>query len=703
MIDATAAVPTLGVKGLSLAYDASNRPLHVLQHVDLEVQAGEVVGLVGESGSGKSTLAFACMRYLSSNATVLDGDIAFEGRSLLAASEPELTRLRGKRLAMVYQDPNTSLNPTLTIGLQIAEVLQRHQGLSASAARRRAVELLRSVNLSDPDGAMHKIPHQLSGGEKQRILIAIAFSCKPGLLILDEPTTALDPTTAAGVLDLIRQLQRETRVAALFITHDLGTVASIAQRLDVIYAGRIVESGPTSEVLRNPRHPYTRMLLASAPGLASASPGERLTALAGPAPDLTRPPTGCIFQGRCPFVTDACTQRPVELSAGAHRVACVRYPKIAGEAFPTGQDTRSMDDSRVAGASSEPGDRESPLLIAEHIEVGYRRRGRSIARDARVLRAVRDVELHVDRGETLALVGESGSGKSSLARALVGLEAATGTLRVGAASYRLPARLGRDYRQRVQIIFQNPDQSLNPRQTVATILTRPLVLRGVPRRERTLRVGELLAQVRLPAAYAAKFPHQLSGGEKQRVAIARAFATRPELVICDEITSALDVSVQASIVNLLSDLQDEHGTAYLFISHDLDLVRRIADRVAVMYLGEILETGAASELFEPPYHPYTEALLSAVPSPLAEAQRRPIRLHGDPPGSDARPAGCPFASRCPRRIGQVCDDVPPPVVAFGAGHALRCHIPLDTLRRAPPVPVDSADARGTAPQLDGQP
>jgi peptide/nickel transport system ATP-binding protein len=685
----------LQVDDLHVSYQTRRGPLQVLRGVNLDIGPGEVVGLVGESGSGKSTLAYACVRYLSGNATIPGGDILFQGESLFALSEERLRALRGKKIGMVYQDPNTSLNPTLRLGEQVAEVLRHHERLGPDAARQRTRELLESVRLADPDFIMTKFPHEVSGGEKQRVLIAMALACRPSLLVLDEPTTALDATTSVGILDLIRTLQQETGVAVLYITHELGVIARIAQRISVIYAGSIVEEGASHEVLEAPRHPYTRALLASIPNPYKEEAGRRLVTFTGASPNLLDPPEGCIFQDRCPFVRDECRHGVVELAGDGQLAACVRLPEIQGVPLPS-TDPHLIDQEAAA-------DRQE-LLAVEDLRVIYGRPSpleKLLPGRRRRVHAVSGVDFTIRQGETFGLVGESGCGKSSLARALVGLEEATGSVRLNGRRIELPARLDGKYRKSVQIVFQHPDHSLNPRQTVGAIISRPLRLYGSDGVELKKRVLELLEQVRLPGSYATRYPHQLSGGEKQRVAIARAFATRPRLVICDEITSGLDVSVQASIVNLLADLQDRYGTAYIFISHDLNLVRQIADRVAVMYLGRFVEAGHAEELFNPPYHPYTEALLSAVPIPDARLRGRAIRLHGALPSPKDPPQGCPFHTRCPHKLGAICEREPPPRQEFGGGHWLSCHIPSADLRGFPPIwtPVEerapaSADGIG---------
>ena len=670
------------MRGLSVGYRTARGLLRVLDGVDLSIPPGTVVGLVGESGSGKSTLAYAIVRYLSDNARVLGGSVTLDGEDLLEATEHRLRELRGAAVGMVYQDPAAALNPTLRLGEQLTEGLRRHGRLGRKEAAARGARLLDLVRLPDPAFLMRRYPHEGSGGEKQRVLIAMALAGRPKLLVFDEPTTALDATTAAGILDLIRGLQEETGAAVLYITHDLGNVARVAQRVNVIYAGRIVEEGHVDDVLRRPRHPYTRVLMASVPNPWRGGAGRRLTSFAGLPPDLAVPPAGCIFQDRCPFADGRCRTETVHLpAAGDHRVACLHAEETAGRplAPPPG--------AAPAGEARAPGE---PLLQATGLGVEYGRRSfveQVLRAPSERVQALVDVDLAVGRGETVGLVGESGCGKSTLARALVGLAAFRGTIRMGGKPVRAPSDMDDAYRRAVQIVFQHPDLSLNPRMTVGEIVGRPLRLyEGTAGKELDGRVAGLLEEVRLPARYARRRPHELSGGEKQRVAIARAFGPRPSLVICDEITSGLDVSVQASILNLLAELQDRLGTAFLFISHDLNLVQHFADRIVVMYLGRVVERrAAAGGRLVPPFHPYTEALLSAVPVPEPGLEARRVRLEGPLPSPKDPPPGCCFTTRCPRRLGPECDGERPALAEVGPGHRLACHIPLPELAAVEPI------------------
>ena len=656
----------------------------MLRDVSLTIEAGTVAGLVGESGSGKSTLAYAIVRYLSSNATVLAGRIGFDGIDLLSLPSNELRLLRGQGIGMVFQDPATALNPTLRLGVQLVEGLRHHEGLSSKAARERGLELLRVVHLPDPRAMFRRFPHEVSGGEKQRVLIAMAFACRPRLLVFDEPTTALGATTAAGILDLIRQLQAETGIAALYITHDLGNVAQVAQQVNVIYVGQIVEAGDVADVLERSRHPYTRMLIASVPNPYRGERSRALPTFAGPAPDLHHTSRGCIFRSRCPFVEDQCLTGEVRLTDhGGRRVACIRVQDTMGRPLTAGQPI-------AAGGATGRAAPDAVLFEFAGIEVHYGRDhvlDRVLRARSRRVRAVAGVEIAIREGQTVGLVGESGCGKSTLARAALGLVPFRGTVRMQGREISNAGQMTPDYRRSIQIVFQHPDLSLNPRLSVGELVGRPIRLyERIRGKALEHRVDGLLERVHLPAGTGRRRPHELSGGEKQRVAIARAFGPKPRLVICDEITSGLDVSVQASILNLLLELQREYRTAYLFISHDLNLVQHIADEIVVMYLGRVVERRTSrGEVLMPPYHPYTEALLSAVPVPEPTLRARRVRLEGALPGPAGPSAGCCFSTRCPRKLGRICDESQPPLAEARRGHELACHIGAQELREVAPI------------------
>ncbi|HEY7138822.1 MAG TPA: ABC transporter ATP-binding protein [Methylomirabilota bacterium] len=696
MSDAATGDVVLDVRDLSVAYQARGAEVRAVRGVSLQVHAGETLALVGESGSGKTSLALAVMRYLDASGRVTGGAIRFHGEDLLTLPAAALRELRGARLAMVYQDPQTALNPAFPVGEQVAEALRIHLRLGHRDARRRAVELLAQVNLPQPEQAYARYPHELSGGQQQRVVIAMAFACDPELLLMDEPTTGLDVTTEARILDLVAELKARHRSAILYITHNLGVVARFCHRVAVMYAGELVEDGPVERVFARPLHPYTRGLLACVPRLDASKQAAPLAAIGGQLPSLVAPPRGCIFEPRCPDRVPLCAERAPAATAapGGGTVRCHRWDELP--AF------RVASVPAVAAGPS-PDARPPGLLQVDGLRCHYRL-GRPLA-DAvrgippRAVRAVDDVSLEVARAHTLALVGESGCGKTTLGRAVVGLlEPVGGRIAFGGAdAAQLARRRPRDLRRRIQIIFQNPEATLNPQRTVGETLARPLELFGVgTAARRAERVRELLRAVQLPETYIDRYPHELSGGEKQRVAVARAFAAEPELVVCDEPLSALDVSVQAAVLNLLVDLQTRTAAAYLFISHDLSVVRYLADRVAVMYMGRLCELGSVDALFAPPYHPYTEALLSAIPLPDPRSVQRKVRLEGPVPSPVDPGPGCRFQSRCPRKLGAVCETEPPPAREAAPGHVIVCHIPLEELRRVPPV-IEGRPAATTPP------
>jgi peptide/nickel transport system ATP-binding protein len=689
--DAKLGDAVLDVRDLSVAYCTRAGDVQAVRSVSLTVHAGETLALVGESGSGKTSLALAVMRYLDASGRVTGGAIRFRGEDLLAMPPAALRELRGARLAMVYQDPQMALNPAFTVGEQVAEVLRIHLRLGRRTARQRAIELLAQVNLPQPEDVYRRYPHELSGGQQQRAVIAMAFACDPELLLMDEPTTGLDVTTEARILDLIGELKARHRSAILYITHNLGVVARFCHRVAVMYAGELVEEGPVERVFARPLHPYIRGLLACVPRLDASKRAAPLTAIGGRLPSLVAPPRGCIFEPRCPERVSECAERAPAAAAapGGGTVRCHRW-----DALPA---FRTVGVPSAAAPSA--GAPTSGLLEVEGLRCHYllRRPLGDAVRGipARAVRAVDDVSLEVARAHTLALVGESGCGKTTLGRAVVGLvEPIGGRVAFGGAdAIRLARGRPRDLRRRIQIIFQNPEATLNPQRTVGETLARPLELFGsATAAERAERVRELLRAVQLPEGYVGRYPHELSGGEKQRVAVARAFAAEPELIVCDEPLSALDVSVQAAMLNLLVDLQERTGAAYLFISHDLSVVRYLADRVAVMYMGRLCEVGSVDALFAPPYHPYTEALLSAIPLPDPRSVQRKIRLEGPVPSPVDPGPGCRFQSRGPRKLGAVCETEPPPAREAAPGHVIVCHIPLEELRRVPPVIEDRPTA-----------
>ncbi len=686
--------PTLDVAHLSIGYRRGTRLLRVVDDVSFSIRPGEAYGLVGESGCGKTTVAMSLMRYLPENAVVDEASrIGFDGADLLAADRATLQDWRGNRIAMVYQNPGSALNPSMTVGAQVAETYRVHGGLAARAAREAAREMLAKVRLPDPEAVLDRYPHQLSGGQQQRVMIAMALAVNPDLLVLDEPTTGLDATVEAEVLDLVEALRAEYRTAVLFISHNLGVVARICDRVGVLYAGRLIEEGPCREIFAEPRHPYTRGLLDAAPRRGRMKAAGRLDSIPGSLPAIGEDLAGCAFAPRCPIAEDRCrTEAPVlEPVLPGRQARCFRQDEV--------HTLGSVAAPVPAPAAGTP----EVLLEITNLTKRYRQGGREVA-------AVNDVSLHVNRGEVFGLVGESGSGKTTLAKCLVGMVDPTeGAIRfedtelTGGSAVR-GRRRQRAVRRKIQMVFQNPETALNPRHSVGHILRRAVALLDdavAGRAERAERAADLARSVRLEPRHLDVRPSQLSGGLKQRVVIARSFAGTPSLVVCDEPVSALDVSVQAAILNLLVDLQYAKGVSYVFISHDMAVVRYIADRIGVMYLGQLVETGSTDAVFAPPHHPYTEALISAAPSLDPETERERIRLAEDAPVPSAATAGCRFESRCPRRLGDVCRTEEPPWQESEDGNRYRCHIAPAELLRLQLAPAEqpksvSGGARPTA-------
>ncbi len=665
------AVPdALSIQNLDVAYRVRGRDRVVLRGLDLAIRPGETVGLVGESGCGKSTAAMALMRYLPRNGRITRGRILIGGQDITTIDASALRRVRESEVSMVYQDPGRALNPSIRVGPQVAEVFTL-KGLPEADARRRALDMLRRVRITDPERVMERYPHQLSGGMQQRTAIAMALAVERKLIVLDEPTTGLDATVEAEVLDLIEALRAEHSTAVLFIGHNLGVIARMCSRVGVLYAGRLVEEGPTREVFAEPRHPYTVGLLRCLPRRGKSRLDERLDTIPGFLPASPTAVAGCIYHPRCAMAQDICrsTEPPLIALAGERLSRCHFHEKA-----PTlPRATRPEPAIRTSSAASAP-----PLLSVRSLSKTFG------VGDVRV-HALRDISLDLRAGETLGLVGESGSGKTTLAKVLLGLDAPDAGSVLTLAEEPLPPLPARRNLEAVQIVFQNPDSALNRAHTVRRIIGRALErlakLRGAQVQERML---ALTRGVQLADRYLEAKPRQLSGGLKQRVAIARAFAGTPKLVVCDEPTSALDVSVQAAILNLLADLQAERRTSYLFISHDLGVVRYLADRIAVLYLGRLLEIGPAATVFGGPHHPYTEALLSALPGPDGESLR--VKLEGEIPSAVSPPSGCVFHTRCPRHIGPICDTEEPALSERGQGHAIRCHLATVELGREPAEP-----------------
>ncbi len=681
------AVPALKVENLNIVYSTREGPVRAVRDVSFEIWPGEVLGLVGESGCGKSTIAFAIMKYIASNGRIEGGRIFFNGEDLLQKSERELCEIRGNKIAMVYQDPSTALNPCLRIGDQLIEVLVEHKGLKADEAREKCLQMLEQVRMPDPSAIMQRYPHQLSGGQQQRVVIAMALLANPDLLIMDEPTTNLDVTIEATILDLIVELQHEFNLTTLYITHNLGVISEIADRVAVMYAGELVEIGSVRDVFLSPLHPYTEALLKCIPRISAGRVSWILQPIPGKVPSLREIPSGCIFEPRC----DRADQRCRSSRPGLVKVAEGRFVRCFHPGEPAAISPRVEKAAEIPVEQPE-GEREA-VLSAEGLKVYYSAQAGGLAALAGVrgrgyVKAVDGVDLQAWKGSTIGIVGESGCGKSTLAKCIAGLEPPyDGKIYFLDIDISKPVeKRPRELLRELQMIFQNPETTLNPSHRVGEAIARPLRLfKTVPPSEVRAEVLRLLEAVKLGKDYYDRLPHQLSGGEKQRVATARAFAGRPTLVLCDEPLSSLDVSVQAAVLNLLREFQRTFGTTLLFISHDLSVVYQLCDYVAVMYLGQFCEFGPTEALFAPPYHPYTEALLSAIPIPDPTVKRSKIRLAGPVPSALNPPSGCKFHTRCPRKIGALCESEVPPWRQITDQHWIRCHMSIEALQEMEPV------------------
>jgi peptide/nickel transport system ATP-binding protein len=680
-------VPVLKVESLEVAYETRAGLVKAVRDVSFEIRSGDALGLVGESGCGKSTLAFGIMNYVAKNGRITGGRILFSDDDILQWNQKELKQIRGDRIAMVYQDPMAALNPSMRIGEQLTEVLSEHEGLEGGPAKERCIQMLERVRMPDPSDIMGRYPHQLSGGQQQRVLIAMALLMNPALLIMDEPTTGLDVTIEAGILDLISELKRELGATILYISHNLGVISRIAERMAVMYAGEIVEEGFVQDIFLDPRHPYTVALLACIPKIDSSRHAADLRPIRGRVPALIGKLQGCAFEPRCDRADQRCQADHPDLAAVAdgHLARCF-YPESA-EVGLLG--TTQKEQSAAAPSPTE----EDLVLKIKGLKTYYRAQEAGLAGLAGrtrkgFVKAVDDVDLTLFRSSTFGIVGESGCGKTTLAKCVAGLVPSNaGDLELlGIDISHVVEQRPAELLQELQMIFQNPDSTLNPKIMVGDAIARPLRLFAtVPTTKIRDEVIRLLEAVRLGAEYYDRLPRQLSGGEKQRVAIARAFAGRPSLVLCDEPLSALDVSVQVAVMNLLLEFQQGYGTTMLFISHDLSVVYQLCDHVAVMYLGQFCEIGLTEGLYSPPYHPYTEALLSAIPIPDPTLDRTSIRLSGAVPSALAPPSGCRFHTRCPRKVGPVCEHEPPPWREMADGHRIYCHISLENLRAMEPV------------------
>lgn len=672
--------PLVQVDHLAVTFYTPTGVVHAVRDASFEIMRSQVLGLVGESGCGKSTAAFAIMGYLQGVHRV-DGHISFEGRNITEMSDSEIRELRGNRIAMVFQDPATSLNPSMRVGPQVEEVLRTNLNLSSQQAHERTVGLFESVGLADPANIGRRYPHELSGGMQQRIVIAMALACDPDLLIMDEPTTGLDVTTEATILDLVIDLKRRVRAGILFVSHNLGVIARVADRVAVMYAGQVVEQAPVRELFKNPHHPYTTGLLSCVPRPISEDElTTKLTSIPGAVYEASKEDIdACLFAPRCPMAQDQCRDTTPGMfnTVNEHESRCFFWDEIQKGLW--GKDV-PREESDHEGLS---------VLTAKHLRKFYGRWERKYLffgpRVKPPVRALVDADFDVRSGRTLGVVGESGSGKTTMARTVAGLTPRNrGELQLEGEDLAPDVEeRSRQQRDALRMVFQNPTASLNPQLPISHAILRSLrKLAGLNRRESRERAAELLQAVGLDPAYLERLPGELSGGEQQRVALAGAFAGNAEIIIADEAVSSLDVSVQAQVLDLLGKHQREEGTSYIFISHDLGVVRYVSDDIMVLYAGHVAESGPAECVLKPPMHPYTEALLSAAPVPDPDARPTTIRLAGAVPTLLERFQGCFFAGRCPRKIGPICDQKPPPARTGpdSPDHVIYCHITVEELK-----------------------
>jgi oligopeptide/dipeptide ABC transporter ATP-binding protein len=686
----------LEVEGLRTEIRRRSDSVYPVDGVSLTVRHGETVGLVGESGCGKTMTAMSIMGLLPPGGRITSGTIRLNGTDLVPLGPPAMREIRGRDIAMVFQDPMTSLNPTMTIGRQIAGPVRVHLGMSRAAAMHRAEEVLGLVGMPRPAERLDDYPHQLSGGLRQRVMIAMALACEPKLLIADEPTTALDVTIQAQILRLLDELKGRLSMSMLLVTHDMGVIAGRADRVLVMYAGRIVEAAGTDALFTRPRHPYTEALFGSIPRL-DQDRNQDLRSIPGSPPDLSSPPAGCRFAARCGYATQTCRdQDPVlEGEDPAHRYACFHpRPAAAGPAGPSPA-------PRSAGRRREPaGDAEPPLLELTDVHKEFPVRAGILRRKVASVKAVSGVSFSVAAGETFGLVGESGCGKTTIGRLIATLERAdAGAIRFNGADLgSLSGSKLRQARRHVQLMFQDSYASLDPRMRVGASVREPLTVQHLgTRAERTATVAGLLGQVGLPKSAVTRYPHEFSGGQRQRIGLARALALSPRLIVADEPVSALDVSIQSQVLNLMKSLQGDLGLTYIVISHDLSVVRYLADRIGVMYLGKLVEIGPSAAIYAHPAHPYTAALLEAVPvpDPGHERAKKPAVIAGELPSALHPPSGCRFRTRCPR-AQQLCATEEPLPRPFGTGHLAACHFPLEQAVPADPGAASACSAPRTA-------
>jgi peptide/nickel transport system ATP-binding protein len=699
----------LEVKDLTTHIKLSRATVQAVGDVDVSIATGETVGLVGESGCGKSMLGLSVLGLLPPGGEVVGGSIKVEDRELVGLAEREMRRIRGNEVAMIFQDSQSSLNPTKTIGDQVAEPFRLHRNASKKDARDRAFEVLELVGLPQPRERLSDFPHQLSGGLRQRVMIAIALTCEPRVLLADEPTTALDVTIQAQILSLLDDLRDRLGMATLLVTHDMGVVAGRTERINVMYAGRVVETAATDELFRSMRHPYTQALLGSIPKLDS-DPTKALVTIPGLPPDLTNPPFGCRFAPRCPHATQQCREHEPPLTGDdpRHLFACwhpvdgpitkrVEIPGVAQaraeveETLATTTAEPAVNGSRTGGGGN--GNAEHLLAIEDVVCEYPVTAGALLQRKVASVKAVSGITLHLERGETFGLVGESGCGKTTLGKLVVGVETPnSGRIALdGREIFKLRGRELRRGRRDLQMMFQDPYASLDPRMRVNTILREPLIVQGVgSAKEQRDRIAKMLGEVGLPINALERYPHEFSGGQRQRIGLARALMLEPRVIVADEPVSALDVSIRSQVLNLMKRLQAEYQMASIVISHDLAVVKYLADRIGVMYLGKLVEIGSGEDIYLRPAHPYTEALIKTIPlpDPAAEKAKTEVGITGELPSPINPPSGCRFRTRCPRAQA-ICGEQEPPLRGFGGQHRAACHFPLQT-------PAESETAGVTA-------
>jgi oligopeptide/dipeptide ABC transporter ATP-binding protein len=692
--------PLLEITDLSVRIKLSRSTVHAVEKISLRVEQGETLGIVGESGCGKSMTGLSIMGLLPKGGYVTSGSIKLEGRNLLSLSEPEMRNVRGNEIAMIFQDSQTSLNPTMTIGEQIAEPVRLHRHASRADAMARAEEVLGLVGLPRPKDQLGVYPHQLSGGQRQRVMIAIALACDPKVLIADEPTTALDVTIQAQILGLLDEMKERLGMAVLLVTHDMGVVAGRADRVNVMYAGRIVEGAETEPLFDHMHHPYSQALLESIP-LLTQDRSKRLFSIPGIPPDLTDPPPGCSFAARCRHATDKCTSDEPQLveNEPGHRFAC--WHPVDGPDDGRREQVPEPEKQTIAAfvkpARDQPvGPGAEPVLVLTDVVREYPvTAGAILQRKVSSVKAVSGVSFSVSRGETFGLVGESGCGKTTLGKVVVGLEKPDGgTSKLdGEDVASLRGSKLRHFRRDLQMVFQDPASSLDPRMRVGATLREPMAIqRTVSRRDQIEIVQDLLREVGLPPNSVERFPHEFSGGQRQRIGLARALTLSPKLIVADEPVSALDVSIRSQVLNLMKRLQETHGLTYVVISHDLAVVKYLADRIGVMYLGKLVEIGTGEDVYLRAAHHYTAGLITAIPEPDPNRERVKVSvgIRGELPSAIEPPSGCRFRTRCPA-AQELCAEVEPPLRSFGPGHEAACHFPLQT-----PVtigPAASVDAR----------